>query len=75
MRITGIRVEPKVFAFCPKCVESRSVLVRDIMSDSGDGEAFSAIEDAFARTPSLPRATRRAEFICPLGIDDFDWFI
>ena len=30
VRLTGIRVEPKVFAFCPKCVESRSVLVRDI---------------------------------------------
>ena len=24
-RTTGIRVEPKVLAFCPKCVESRSV--------------------------------------------------
>ena len=72
---TGIRVEPKVFAFCPKCVESRSVLVRDIMSDSGEPGSFSAVEDAFARTTSLPRATRRADLICPLGTDDFDWFI
>ena len=45
------------------------------VSDSGEGQAFSAQEDAFARTTSLPRATRRGEIICPLGTDDIDWFI
>ena len=45
------------------------------MSDSGEGQAFSAVEDAFACTTSLPRPTRRGEIICPLGTDHFDWFI
>ena len=45
------------------------------MSDSRDLGSFSAVEDAFKRTTSLPRATRRGEIICPLGTDDFDWFI
>ena len=38
--------------------------------------AFSAVEDAFKRTTALPRnKPRKGEIICPLGSDDYDWFV
>ena len=60
---TGIRVEPKVLAFCPKCVESRSVSRSRNMSDTEEDGAFAAAEDAFKRTTSLPRNKHRLQQI------------
>ena len=46
------------------------------MSDPEDDVAFAAAEDAFKRTTSLPRnKPRKGDIICPLGSDDYDWFV
>ena len=46
------------------------------MSDPEDDGPFAAAEDAFKRTTALPRnKPRKEDFVCPLGSDNFDWFV
>ena len=46
------------------------------MSDTEEEGPFAAAEDAFKRTTSLPRnKPRKADFACPLGSDNYDWFV
>ena len=46
------------------------------MSDTEEEGPFAAAEDAFKRTTSLPRnKPRKADFACPLGNDNYDWFV
>ena len=46
------------------------------MSDPEDDGPFAAAEDAFKRTTALPRnKPRKEDFVCPLGSDNYDWFV
>ena len=42
---------------------------------SHDDLTFGVLEDALNRTSELPKAAKRDNFICPLGMEEYPWWV